>query len=149
MFTRRALFALCMMLILAGCSARSVTQPGELPLGQPAPLETGKVTDASMIPPEASSNQTLQATLPQSPLQLIIDNPKEGDVLNSTTVKITGRTAPGAVVSVNDVFTIADQNGNFSLETVLDQGLQLVQVEASNSAGEDVIVLLSIEVQPE
>ena len=86
--------------------------------------------------------------LPQSPLQLIIDQPQDGDVIQSQEVTITGRTAPSAVVSINDNFTIADQAGKFTLVTHVDSGLQVITVEASNDAGEDVIQTLSVDIEP-
>lgn len=102
-----------------------------------------------MNPPANTPGQDTVEVLPQSPLQLLIDNPKDGDTVTSQDVTITGRTAPGGVVSIDDQFTVADQNGAFSLAVHLDSGLQMITVEASNNSGEDVIVTLSVDIQPE
>lgn len=69
-------------------------------------------------------------------------------MIQSQDVTVTGRTAPGAVVSINESFTIADQAGKFTLAVHLDSGLQTITVEASNVAGEDVLQTLSVDIEP-
>lgn len=141
--------ALCLVMVIAGCTSRTPTPQEGLSETQPVLTEPGSNTGNALNPPANTPGQDTVEVLPQSPLQLLIDNPKDGDTVKSQDVTITGRTAPGGVVSIADQFTIADQNGAFSLTVHLDTGLQTITVEASNNAGEDVIVTLSVDVQPE
>lgn len=141
--------ALCLVMVIAGCTSRTPTPQEGLSETQPVLTEPGSITGNALNPPANTPGQDTVEVLPQSPLQLLIDNPKDGDTVKSQDVTITGRTAPGGVVSIADQFTIADQNGAFSLTVHLDTGLQTITVEASNNAGEDVIVTLSVDVQPE
>lgn len=143
------LIALCLVVLIAGCSAGSKAQPqGVSSTTQAASSESGSAAAEAQSQPETAPGGGSGEILPQSPLQLIIDSPKDGDTVNSTTVTIQGRTAPDAVVSVNDTIAIADQTGRFTLNPVLDPGLQVIEVEASNTTGEDIIVSLSVDVQP-
>ena len=136
-----------LVVILAGCSTQNATSTQDLSATQPASSDSGSALAPAQ--PETSSAAPQAEVLPQSPLQLIIESPQEGDVLTSTDVQITGKTAPEAVVSVGDAFTQADDLGQFTLTAVFEPGLQLIEIEASNSAGEDVIQTLSVDIQPE
>jgi hypothetical protein len=111
--------------------------------------ESGSADPSALAQPENTPETPQVEVLPQSPLQVIIDSPLDGDVITSNQVQITGRTAPGAVVSAADSITEADEKGQFTLDIVLDSGLQLIEVEASTTSGEDIVVTLSVVIQPE
>lgn len=149
MLKKRFIAALCLVLVIAGCTTKTQTPQEGLTTTQPALAESGSSSGNALNPPANTPGQDTVEVLPQSPLQLLIDNPKDGDTVTSQDVTITGRTAPGGVVSIDDQFTVADQKGAFSLAVHLDSGLQMITVEASNNSGEDVIVTLSVDIQPE
>jgi hypothetical protein len=149
MLKKRDIVALCMVVVIAGCTFNSATPAASIISTKSASTLSGNAVQEALSPPVETPVMDTVEVLPQSPLQLIIDNPKDGDTLSSQDVTVTGRTAPGGVVSIDDVFTIADQAGHFSLALHLETGLQLITVEASNSGGEDIILTLSVDVQPE
>ena len=152
MLKKRVFAAIIVFLVvlLVGCSSQNATPPQDLTTTQPASSDSGSAAaTAAANLPDNSSAAPQPEVLPQSPLQLIIDSPQEGDVLTTTEVQITGRTAPGAVVSGADAFTVANDLGQFTLTVVFEPGLQLIEIEASNTSGEDIIQTLSIDIQPE
>lgn len=138
--------------LVSGCSSvktpplqvTTESQPQNAPTS-----ESGNADPSALVQPENTPDSSQIEVLPQSPLQVIIDSPLDGDVITSNQVQITGRTAPGAVVSAADGIAEADALGRFTLNIVLDSGLQLIEVEASTSSGEDIVETLSVVIQPE
>lgn len=149
MLYKRMISAFVLMVVIAGCTPKTPTPQASLSATQSVIVESGTNSGVALNPPANPPGQDAVEVLPLSPLQLLIDNPKDGDAVQSQDVTISGRTAPGGVVSIADQFTIADQNGAFTLTVHLDPGLQVITVEASNTAGEDVILSLSVDVQTE
>ena len=92
----------------------------------------------------ATGNNTPSATIDsQGNLILNVTSPLDGATLGTTSVKVTGQTAPGATVIVNDQTVTADNNGNFSIPLVLDVGSNVIDVVAmDNNGNEGEVVLL-------
>ena len=65
----------------------------------------------------------------------MIENPSDKETVNSQSVKVTGKTSAMAEVFVNEKKTKADQNGNFSIEIILEEGENIINVTANDSAG--------------
>ncbi len=137
-----------LVLLLVGCTPQKATPQASSTM-QTASSDSGNAANNAAVQPENSSEAPQSEVLPQSPLQLIIDSPLDGAVIATKEVQITGKTAPGAVVSVADAFTQADDLGQFTLTTVIEPGLQLIEIEATNNSGEDIIQTLSVDVEPE
>ena len=150
MLKQRLVATLCLFFLVSGCAPINATSGGSPLSIQSTPAASGNTEPVRETPTSLSSTLGVEsgAILPQSPLQLIIDQPQDGDVIQSQEVTITGRTASGAVVSINENFTIADQSGKFTLIVHVDSGLQAITIEASNDAGEDVIQTLSVDIEP-
>jgi len=74
-------------------------------------------------------------------LLLEITQPIDGAQVSTSAVLVTGKTIPGAVVSVSidDTVEIAnvDQNGNFSVTVNLEEGPNLIEVIASDLQGNE------------
>ncbi len=72
-------------------------------------------------------------------LFLSVTQPKDGSVVNTANVTVSGSTIPGAVVSVavNDTVYIAsvDARGDFSIAVPLDEGPNFIEVDASDDYG--------------
>ena len=71
----------------------------------------------------------------ENQLPLIINEPMDNASVTSQTITVQGTTVPGAVVSVNDEITIADEQGNFSVDLGLDTGINVISVTASDDSG--------------
>lgn len=80
--------------------------------------------------PEPTIDTTVQK------LTLTVTSPLDGAVVKAGTVTVKGTTAPKAEVSVNDVDTKADAQGNFSAVVKLDEGQNYVVVVAVGEDGE-------------
>jgi hypothetical protein len=72
-------------------------------------------------------------------LFLEIDQPTDGAQVSTGSILVSGKTIPGAVVSalVNDIISIAEvnQNGDFTVTLILEEGPNLIEVVASDSQG--------------
>lgn len=68
-------------------------------------------------------------------LFLIVTKPTSGGTLTSTKTVVKGKTIPGAEVFVNDIDTIADMYGNFSVNVDLEEGNNQIMVYANDSNG--------------
>ena len=80
-------------------------------------------------------------TLTPTVLLLEITQPIDGAQVSTSAVLVSGKTIPGAVVSVSidDTVEIAnvDQNGNFSVTVNLEEGPNLIEVIASDLQGNE------------
>ena len=115
---KKIMFALTLILLLAltlgavGC-AEEETTPSPSPSPSPTPTA----------------------------LSLEITQPEDGAEVSTSPINVTGKTIPGAVVSasIDDTVEIADvdQNGNFSVTVVLEEGPNLIEVIASDQQGNE------------
>ncbi len=90
---------------------------------------------------------------PKSQVFLSIDTPKDEDVIDTKTVKITGRTSPDAVIVVttntNDQVVTPAANGNFSTTAILDSGENAIQIQAIAQNGEETNVIRTVTISTE
>lgn len=68
-------------------------------------------------------------------LTLTISSPQDNSTVSSSSIMIVGKTVANAEVSVNDIDTKADGNGNFSATVSLDEGDNTVTVVANDLNG--------------
>lgn len=68
-------------------------------------------------------------------ISLTITSPKDGAMLGSTNVTVTGKTSPKAEVFINDVEGMADANGNFSINIGLEEGQNQLIIDANDASG--------------
>lgn len=80
-------------------------------------------------------------------ISLNIISPKNNDVVKSRNVVVTGKTASGAEVFINDQSVKADSNGNFSLTLTLDEGENVVVVAANDEEGNVIEQTFSVNIQ--
>ncbi len=69
------------------------------------------------------------------PPGLSITSPKDGDTVGNQLTPITGTTDKGAKVTVNDLFSIVDDKGNFSYGFNFSNGDNKIKVVAIDAAG--------------
>lgn len=118
-------------LLLAGCSLIPGTSQGTDVSNQTSVVsqQTGVVAPTSLATPGPSGTDY------QSGISLTIGAPADGSSVSMPTVTVTGKTAPGADVSVNDTDLVADAGGNFSTKLVLDEGENTITVVANDQNG--------------
>ncbi len=134
--------------ILAGCTKAALQPSSAAPLNPPAaPVGSSPST---MLPPSPSpvtmeSAETSSSML-QSDLPLRVSEPADAATLNTDTVTVKGQTQPGATVNVNDQIGTADAEGNFSVSIALDDGLNAIDVIATDNNGKQGEILLMVNV---
>jgi len=73
--------------------------------------------------------------IPAKGLFLTVTQPANESIINTDRVEVIGITAPGAVVSVNGNPTEVNEEGNFAVTVILEEGPNLVEVIASDVQG--------------
>jgi hypothetical protein len=69
-------------------------------------------------------------------------------VVATSQIEVSGLASPGAVVTVNDNILIVGADGIFQTTISLDQGLNLIEVIASDDAGNQASIELTISYEP-
>lgn len=120
--------------------AVSVGEGGKFRLS--VPLSPGvNILDVFVINPDGQrQGRTLTVTyLPLEPFFLTITQPREQDrTVTTDTVRLWGRTAPDAILTVNGIAIPLDQHGIFSTTITLNPGGNSINVIATSST-EDVL----------
>jgi hypothetical protein len=103
--------------------------------GVPSHQNHGQVNTMTATPVSPVSPATpASSASEQQPLLTIIE-PMDNATVAASIISIRGKTEPGAIVSVNSEITVADEQGNFSVDLGLDAGLNLINITASDSSG--------------
>lgn len=71
-----------------------------------------------------------------SSLTLELYEPADGETVSSSTLKVSGKTAPNVQVFVNEKELVADGNGNFSTDIEIYEGENSVFIMVNNNLGE-------------
>jgi bacillopeptidase F len=80
-------------------------------------------------------SDTFTVSLLTDPPSLSITSPKDGDTVSNQLTPIMGTTDEGAKVTVNDLFCIVDDKGNFSYGFNFQNGDNKIKVVATDAAG--------------
>jgi hypothetical protein len=138
-------FLLLAALLLAGCGV--VTPQATLdPTIAAMPSSLQFRPDSTTLPSESlgpyvsmySESGSLRVTLASEP-----------EVETSTQPFFLQGTAPaGTVLTVNEQILVVDETGTFQVDVPLEDGPNLVEVVASNAAGDEVEFLLTIYYNP-
>jgi hypothetical protein len=92
--------------------------------------ETGKKI---LSLPASESKQYMGAV--ESSLSLQIISPSDNSAVTSPYITLRGKTISQAEVFVNDIETVADANGDFSVGLTLDEGENPIMVVANDTNG--------------
>lgn len=74
---------------------------------------------------------------PKPEFFLTVTEPADNSIINTDKVEVGGRTSPGAVVSVNGELVEVDEEGNFTMMVVLEEGPNIIEVIASDLEGNE------------
>lgn len=86
---------------------------------------------------------------PATTLSLEVTSPADNATVNTATITVTGRTSAGAVVTVNEALATVQADGSFSATiTFPEDGLNIIDVIASNAAGDTRTVTLTVNYIP-
>jgi len=77
-------------------------------------------------------------------LPLTVTAPEDESVVNSAEVMVKGETNPDAVVTVNGTVADVDAEGKFSAVVSLEEGPNVIEVNASDFEGREASEVLSV-----
>ncbi len=151
---RNLLIASTTLLVLAACSPTHPPTPAPTVI-----VPTPAVAAPTVAQPAAQAAQPAQpaqaptaapAAAPANagPVSLQVLSPQDGSVVNTAQVAVSGVASPGAVVTVNDDILIAGGNGQFQDTVALSEGLNLIEVIASNTSGSEASAEITVTYQP-
>lgn len=121
----------------ANKSLKQLPQSGK---STPSPTQTTSVSPS--IQPAAIS------PTPTSSLPLTLSTPDDESISNKDTVTLTGKTSPGAVVSIisetTQTIISPDKTGTFTAPVTLDSGYNTIRVVATDPSGNSASKTLTI-----
>jgi hypothetical protein len=102
-----------------------------------------------VIVPEIPPTLALPNTpTPAATFQITLDAPRDGETTNTSPLLVSGVTVPNAIVSVNDVVSVANGEGRFDLLVPLQAGPNVLEVIASQPNGQQAFVIVTVMYQP-
>lgn len=110
----------------------------------------GLVSAVMLVLPGFDCSATLSPATNSDPsntpadITLTVSEPEDNTITDVPTIEVKGHTNPGAVVSANEVVAIADANGNFDAIVSLDEGPNIIEIVASDEAGNQASVMLIV-----
>ncbi|MCH7605974.1 MAG: hypothetical protein IH962_02360 [Chloroflexi bacterium] len=82
------------------------------------------------------------------PFILVVTEPADRSIVSTSFIRLSGRTGPEAVVSLNGVSVAVDVFGIFSTTAVLDPGPNLIDLVATNSDGQTISTVIAVIFRP-
>ena len=118
---------------------------------------------AALVPGEneitvvATDNRGSQATFvlsvtsnapPRLPFLLVITEPRDLSIVSSGIIRLSGRTGPEAVISVQGISLGIDEVGKFSTLVALEPGPNIIDVVSTNSDGQVMSTVAAVIYRP-
>ena len=82
------------------------------------------------------------------PMMLVVTKPADRSIVSTSFIRLSGRTGPEAVLSVNGVSVAVDMLGVFSTTVVLDPGPNLIDLVATNRDGQTMSAVIAVIFRP-
>jgi hypothetical protein len=128
--------------VVTGCGKGTVNPTPPSTLNAPAASFSTPPTIPASIPANSAPPVTGAPGTPDSTSSVIQDGvllkvtePVDAADINSETVTVKGQTVSGATISVHDNVGVADAQGNFSIAISLEQGLNAIDIIATDDKG--------------
>lgn len=80
-----------------------------------------------------------------APPELVVDQPKEGEYIDDSSLQVRGVTDPEATVVVNTQPAFVDDEGNFSTELELKDNVDTIEVVATSRSGKVTTIVRKID----
>ena len=155
-----------LLLLFVACARQLTPTPTATLTPSPTPTATIGVTPTptptpTLTPtPTATPTRTPTATLTPTPtttptptpppVQLFIDlvSPQDDSVVTSDQVSVNGVTSPDATLSVNGLLVKPNTDGAFSTTIKLSEGVNLIEIIATDLAGNQATRVLTVAYIP-
>lgn len=79
------------------------------------------------------------------PPKLVVDQPKEEQIIKERTLKVSGETDLDVIVKVNNQPVLVDDNGKFETEIEIFEGTEEIVVKAVSRSGKEVVIRRKIK----
>ena len=86
--------------------------------------------------------------LPPQPFLLLVTEPEDQSIVSAEVVRLSGRTGPDAIASVNGVSVSVDELGFFSTTVTLEPGPNIIDVVATDSDGRVLSKVIAVIYRP-
>lgn len=87
--------------------------------------------------------------LPPQPFLLLVTEPEDQSIVSEESVRLSGRTGPEAIASVNGVSLSVDVLGFFSTTVTLEPGPNIIDVVATDTDGRVLSTVIAVIYSPE
>ena len=106
------------------------------------------VATDSMGNRESRDLNVTSLALPALPFLLLVTEPEDQSIVSEAVVRLSGRTGPEAITSVNGVSVLVDELGFFSTTFTLEPGPNIIDVVATNVDGKVLSTVLALIYRP-
>ncbi len=107
---------------------------------------TNQIIVSLVSPTDTISSTKSTVVFSKTPPPLSLSAPKNGDSVDGTNLTVSGKSAPGATVLVNDRTVIVGEDGSFSDTSTVQAGTVPITVIARDRAGNETKVQLTVTV---
>jgi len=147
---KRAL-SMSLFFLLVACGPT----PTAAPLPPVASPSVQDVNTASLMPQSETPTAIIESTPtsagisePTGSFFFQVLSPLDDAIVNTPQVDVIGSALTGAVISVNDEILIVGADQQFRTTVTLEEGLNLIEVIASDESGNEASVLLTVTYEP-
>ena len=124
-----------LLVLIAACAPapKGITPP---PTPTPEEVIPPPIPEPTPPPEEVTPPPTSEpAPTPEPEFFLTVTQPADNSIINTDKVEVMGCTSSRAVVSVNGELAEVDEEGNFTMMVVLEEGPNIIEVIASDLEG--------------
>ena len=136
----KILLPVLILLLATGCTGGD---PTATPIPTSTPTPTPTVTPTPIPIPTHTPTPTLEGALPEE-LFLEITEPLDESIVSEAVIFVRGQTTPDAVISIDGQSVEVDVQGEFVAEVSLEPGPNILEIVASDLAGSQESILLSV-----
>src|SRR5215208_2434953 len=147
----KALCIATLFVLLVACTPIS-TSISSSPIPNLGAQDTDSASPVPQHAPPTASVETTPASdatpQPAASLSLQVTSPLDEAVVNTAQIDVIGSAPAGTVVSVNDEIILVVDDQQFKTTVALDEGLNQIEVVASDVDGNESSLLLTITYEP-
>jgi hypothetical protein len=132
---RRIAIAFVVMMLLCACAAGKTVISSN---------DQSTATDTQ----NASTMEGTMYTSTDGSLWVRILSPQDGDTFDDPAITVSGQAPLDTVLSIGDAILYTDTGTDFSYPLQLQEGANLIEIVASNSAGAELDIILTVYYEP-
>ena len=97
---------------------------------------------------ESEALRVISLALPPQPFLLFVTEPEDQSIVSEGSIRLSGRTGPEAIASINGVSVPVDELGFFSTVLILEPGPNIIDVVATNNDGRVLSTVIAVIYRP-